>query len=346
MVQKSALLSKYLEQYKKRPTSRVFAPLAEAYRKLGMHDEALKVLKDGIRFNPAYPLGYIILSHCYYDLQNYDHAYDVIRPFVKTNLDNISLQKLFAQICEKIGHLDEALETYKYLLFVNPKDDEIASRVLELEKENYIGPVEENDNIETADSFDVDEENWVQVSFVEKEDEEDTPEAFDDAVDDDDWQMANVTEIESIETNNNALDKFKKDLESDVELEEPDLDDEYYHQDFDNEDEEIVEEVEPSEPIITHTLVDLYLKQNHFDKAIEFLESILKLHPNDEATRKKLLEVQKLASDDEPEEEHDRLLSLVEKSQEREKAQLDKVKIKLEAFLTKIKMEAELRGHQ
>src|SRR5690606_35669981 len=123
MVQKSALLTKYLDLYNKKPTSRVFAPLAETYRKLGMYDEALNILKNGIRYNSTYPLGYIILGNCYYDLEKYDHAYEVVRPFVKTNLDNISLQKLFAQICEKINRPEEALETYKYLLFVNPKDE-------------------------------------------------------------------------------------------------------------------------------------------------------------------------------------------------------------------------------
>ncbi len=129
----SSLLSKYSRLYEKNPRSRVFAPLAESYRKLGMVEEALTVLKEGIKRHPTYVMGYTVLAHCHYDLQNFELAYNTIRPFVSDNLENISLQKLFAKICVNLGYLEEALQTFKYLLLINPKDEYVSEQVKLLE---------------------------------------------------------------------------------------------------------------------------------------------------------------------------------------------------------------------
>ena len=91
---RSSLLTKYAYLYEKNPKSRVFAPLAETYRKLGMLDEAMRILREGIKNHPSYTLGYIVLAHCYYDIQNYELAYNTIRPFTAKNLENLTMQKL------------------------------------------------------------------------------------------------------------------------------------------------------------------------------------------------------------------------------------------------------------
>ena len=46
----SNLLTRYSAQYDKNPKSRVFAPLAETYRVMGMYDDALKILRKGIKY--------------------------------------------------------------------------------------------------------------------------------------------------------------------------------------------------------------------------------------------------------------------------------------------------------
>ena len=45
----SPLLVKYLRAYEQNPKSRVFAPLAEVYRKLGMKEKAFDILKRGLK---------------------------------------------------------------------------------------------------------------------------------------------------------------------------------------------------------------------------------------------------------------------------------------------------------
>ncbi len=280
--------------YEKKPRSRVFAPLAETYRKLGMLDEAIKVLNTGIKQHPSYTLGYIVLANCYFDRQEFELAYNTIRPFVSQNLENITLQKLFAKTCINLGYLDEALQTFKFLLLINPKDSYVSDQIKFLEDDLMVeqfesAPEPETKNLES--SFDEDE--WVQVSFQNNEKIE-YPEENESEGDLSKWVVTKVT---------NPLDDFKKEVSKEnISISEHQLDDEFFHEDYDNESSDVIspdEEVhveklsqnDENTPIITHTLVDLYIKQGHYTQAIGILENIIDLHPNDKASQLKLDEV-------------------------------------------------------
>lgn len=278
---RSSLLSKYSLLYEKNPRSRVFAPLAETYRKLGMLDEAMQILKDGIRNHPSYTLGYIVLANCYFDVQNFELAYNTIRPFVAKNLENITLQKLFAKTCINLGHLEEALQTFKYLLLLNPRDSYVADQVKILEDDLLIDQEEEPSERVLSETADFSEDDWVQVNFNNKEPEEKVEESLSD------WTM----------NDQSPLDKFKSEIAQDkIKLAEHKLDDSFYFEDFDNHSEDVISNLDretgkssdSNSPIITHTLVDLYSSQGHTEKAIQILENILELHPSDKASIDKL----------------------------------------------------------
>lgn len=272
--------------FEKNPRSRVFAPLAETYRKLGMLDEAMQILKEGIRNHPSYTLGYIVLANCYFDIQNFELAYNTIRPFVAKNLENITMQKLFAKTCINLGHLEEALQTFKQLLLLNPKDSYVADQVKVLEDDLLIDQ-------DAEDSFpeqsmvpnDFTEDDWVQVNFNEQQKKE-----------------ASTTDVISEWSMNNKspLEEFKTEVaQNNIQLKEHELDDSFYLEDYDNHSDEVISNIddeigsydEEKGPIITHTLVDLYQSQGHSDKAIQILENILELHPTDSVSLKKLNEL-------------------------------------------------------
>jgi pentatricopeptide repeat protein len=280
----SSLLAKYTLMYEKKPRSRVFAPLAETYRKIGMIDDALEILKNGIKNHPTYTLGYIVLASCYYDLQNFEMAYNTIRPFVAKNLENIRMQKLFAQTCLNLSHLEEALQTFKYLLLMSPRDSYIADQVKILEDDLLVDSDEEYELEDEQEQESFNEDEWVQVSFNKKY------EKVDEELDQ--WNVEKSS----------PLDRFKNEIENEaISVKEHNLDDQFYHEEFDNEDPEVIgiqefknekKENEDEKPFITHTLVDLYCKQNHYDKAIEILQNILEIHPDDKVTQKKLKKLQ------------------------------------------------------
>lgn len=280
--------------YEKKPRSRVFAPLAETYRKLGMIDESLRILEKGIKIHPSYTLGYIVLANCYYDLQNFESAYNAIRAFIPGNLENLKLQKLFAKCCMKLGYLDEALNTYKNLLLLNPKDMFVADQIKLLEDDLIVNQENSTSLQSDSEAVSFDEDNWVSVDFSNSQSKtSQSPEQIE-------W-----------EAEQDQLSKFKRDVEEKrLEIEEKPLDHEFYQEDFDNESENVVtaeeDELVKSQdegPIITHTLVDLYCSQGHFDKAEQILKDILELHPNDLATHNKLSEVQDIMNNSRKEEQ-------------------------------------------
>ncbi len=339
---KSSLLAKYSALFEKNPKSRVFAPLAESYRKLGMLEEALKILRGGIKRHPTYVMGYIVLAHCYFDQQNYELAYNTIRPFVSDNLENISLQKLFAQICINLGYLEEALQTFKYLLLINPKDQYVSEQVKLLEDDLLVQDEKEDSHSPSLDTFDEDEDEWVQVNFSQKaESSNDAEEGLDE------WSVERPT--------NEKLHEFKNSIKNEkLAVEERDIDDEYYYEEYDNEDEKEPENIEAAEdPIITHTLVDLYIRQGYPEKAVEILESILELHPNDKATLKKLEETKGLNSRELlrsqlesslSEESEEDLANIVEaKVKSAKERSLKELENKLSIFLQKIKKTSKER---
>jgi pentatricopeptide repeat protein len=308
---KSSLLTKYSLQYEKKPKSRVFAPLAETYRKLGMHDEALKILRTGIRNHPNYTLGYIVLANVYYDKENFEIAYTTLRPFISKNLENITLQKLFSNICVNLGYLEEALNTFKCLLLINPKDEDVATQVKLLEDDLLIpdedevpkGYIEKRENV-----FDEDDD-WVQVDFNRNNQREEDLKKPEDLIDS--WEVKKIDD--------SVLDGFKSDvMTGKLEVSEHSLDDEYFHEEHDIEASEVISDeadVIENEPIITHTLVELYCKQGYFEKALELLDNILELHPDDIRTQKRKVEVQELLGQGKSDVEshgHSKLLDLVQ----------------------------------
>ena len=291
MAQKSQILDKYLTVLERDPKSRVFAPLAEYYRKSGLLNQAIETLNQGIKHNPNYVLGHLGLAFCYFENGNAKRSYDILSPLIESNRDNLRMLRLYSDICLELNKSDEALETLKYLLFINPKDSEAAEKVKSLENENKrFGPIKFNlqdvlgsdsdsSNIVESVQFNVDEldtslnseksiDEWTKVDLSNEQKEEESL---------DSWSMNEKPKFESetIEEKTEEVERhFKVENQSSK-----------------------VEPTGPSTPVITHTLVDLYCNQGYLDKAKDLLEKILELNPNDLKTKLKLQEIDRVISE-------------------------------------------------
>lgn len=321
------ILLKYKLQLEKNPRSAVFAPLAELYRKSGMIDEALRVLKNGIRHHPNYVAGYLAMAGCYYDLGQYPMAYATLRPLVENQRDNIRLQSLFAKTCMELVHLEEALDAFKYLLFLNPKDKQIAIKVRELEdriekpaaqplrKEQIVFQTE-NIFSEKTDELD----DWQQVNFSGGNGPRE-------AAIEDTWKVAQEPVLP-------VIPEIKPVVEQKVAVPKPS--------------EKIEEQAETSVlPMATHTLVDLYVKQGHYHKAIEILERLIELNPQDSRSllrRKEVMKLKEAADSHLHDNGEDILLAALDQRRADEKEELTKRKInKLEALMHRIRVERSER---
>ena len=310
----SPLFLKYQADFEKNPRSRVFAPLAETYRKLGMTDKAMEILSQGIRYNPSYLMGYLGLAFCYYDLKQFNLAYSTLRALVETNRDNIRLQKLFSDICLELGKKEEALETLKYLLFINPRDKDISVLVQKIEKEvdDKYKPqhkpiiISENEFSENNEVFDLEKLNksdnterndfddWMTVDLSQDSTANTSSSIINkpEIKNYDHWNIKKINEPKSLakeeldeqaDYNSDRNYKVQLDLENDSDpLIEAALKDTYKAP--------YIEQVVKTEiqynrqmhvsnndmPLVTHTLVDLYCGQGHIEKALEAFDYVKK----------------------------------------------------------------------
>lgn len=131
------LIFGYLKKYQDDPTSRIFAPLAEAYRKAGLVSEAIEIAREGLNIHPHFVGGRVALARALFDHQKYEEVADELSAVVQDAPDNLVAQRLLAESCLLLGRVNEALGAYKMLLFFSPHDPETAQIVKELEAQAY-----------------------------------------------------------------------------------------------------------------------------------------------------------------------------------------------------------------
>ena len=104
------------------PRSPVFAALAEAYRKMGLLEEALEVTTKGIKHNPDYVSGLVAHSKILYELKDYRQA---LKFLGKANLlrpENILALRLLGHCHLKMRQYKKSLGAFKKLLIIKPTD--------------------------------------------------------------------------------------------------------------------------------------------------------------------------------------------------------------------------------
>lgn len=131
------MIYRYLKKYQDDPASRIFAPLAESYRKAGLVDEAIEVAREGLKVHPHFAGGRVALARALFDKKLYQEVIDELSPIVQDIPDNLVAQRLLAESFLILGRIVEALGHYKMLLFFAPHDPDTAKIVQELESQAY-----------------------------------------------------------------------------------------------------------------------------------------------------------------------------------------------------------------
>src|SRR3954463_11393280 len=109
------LIYGYLKKFQDDPTSRIFAPLAEAYRKAGLVDEAIEIAREGLRVHPGFVGGRVALAPAPFDKTHYAEVVRELTAVVRDVPDNLVAQRLLAESCLMQGLVAEALGAYKML---------------------------------------------------------------------------------------------------------------------------------------------------------------------------------------------------------------------------------------
>jgi len=124
----------FLERYQKLwdadQTSRVFAPLAEAYRKNGNLHHALQICKQGLNLHPNFAGGWLQIAKIYSDREETHKAIGALKKAVTLAPENIQAHNLLADLYLTQKDPKEALKSFKMVLLLNP-DDSRARKIIE-----------------------------------------------------------------------------------------------------------------------------------------------------------------------------------------------------------------------
>ncbi|MCX7793067.1 MAG: hypothetical protein N2257_01465 [Thermodesulfovibrionales bacterium] len=125
-------IEKLKEKVEKDPLSKLFVPLAEEYRKMGMLDEAISVLLKGLESQPSYMTARVALGKIYLEKKMLREAKEEFKKVVTAIPDNLFALKKIAEISAELGEIPEAIDAYSRILKLNPLDEEAKLNLEEL----------------------------------------------------------------------------------------------------------------------------------------------------------------------------------------------------------------------
>jgi tetratricopeptide (TPR) repeat protein len=124
-IELSPKIEDFHKKLSKDPNSLIFLPLAEEYRKIGMMEEAIFYLEEGLKKNPSYTLAKTTLARCYFDAKNILKAKDLVTDVLREIPDNAIAMKLKGLILLREGKFDEARIQLQEVLKFRPNDQEV-----------------------------------------------------------------------------------------------------------------------------------------------------------------------------------------------------------------------------
>ncbi len=117
-------IEKLKARLEKDPSSKLFVPLAEEYRKAGMYDEAIEVLLKELEKQPGYTTARVSLGKIYLERGQTEKARGEFEKVVAAVPDNLFAQKKLAEIYISTGDSERAVTCLRKVLEINSRDDE------------------------------------------------------------------------------------------------------------------------------------------------------------------------------------------------------------------------------
>jgi competence ComEA-like helix-hairpin-helix protein len=123
------------EKVKENPSTRLFAPLADHYRKKGQIDKAIDTLMRGLSFHPSYTSARVLLARCYEDLGEWEKARKEWKRVLDIDNRNLVALKGMGEICRLFGEYEESRRWFRTYLEEFPDDDSVKERLIELDSD-------------------------------------------------------------------------------------------------------------------------------------------------------------------------------------------------------------------
>lgn len=131
-------LEKLFEKYRLAPDSLVFAPLADACRKLGRLEEAVEICGKGLKHHPDYTSGHVVLGKSLFDMGRKEEASEAFQRVLSLDPDNLVALRFMGLILTEKGELEAAAERFRHFLTLDPANEEIKAKLLGLEEREEV----------------------------------------------------------------------------------------------------------------------------------------------------------------------------------------------------------------
>ncbi len=125
-------IARYSEMLAQDPRSRAFALLAEAHRKAGQHDEAVRVAQEGLKHHPFYLSGRVALARAYFEKGEIAAARLEFEKVTTSAPDNLMAHRHLAEIYISEGKLPEAAKSLRMVILLDPADERAKERLREI----------------------------------------------------------------------------------------------------------------------------------------------------------------------------------------------------------------------
>jgi tetratricopeptide (TPR) repeat protein len=254
-------IDELFERYRRAPGSHVFAPLADAYRKLGLVEEALDICARGLSANPRYASGYVVQGKCQYDAGRADRAEASFRKVLDIDPNNLVALRYLGIIRAGCGDTEGARGFFEQILTLDPGDKDVRQRLDEVQ-ENAEAPanslVDEIEGVLQAERPVAAAAKPALARVGDDDEDEDGEDEDDDDENDDDDNDDDVMELRDT----------KEDFEGSPIL--------------------LGDDSMTSEYIATVTLADIFASQGYTAKALRIYKDVLRRQPDNDEVRRKI----------------------------------------------------------
>lgn len=117
-------IARYRAILAREPSSVVFAPLSEAYRKRGMLSQAIQVCIRGLAHHPNFLSGRVALARALYDAGDIVKARQEAEAVIQSAPENLAALRLLASICRDQGDREGLRRTLGSIVSLDPSDQE------------------------------------------------------------------------------------------------------------------------------------------------------------------------------------------------------------------------------
>jgi tetratricopeptide (TPR) repeat protein len=135
-----------LDRFNRSPESRIFAPLADAYRKKGDVEKAIKICEQGLQRFPDYASARVILGKCYYDNGASERSKTEFERVLELDSENMVALKFLGDIFFAEDNKEKAAGYYNELLSIDPKNKEVKKFLDQLSEEFIPKSIDLNDD--------------------------------------------------------------------------------------------------------------------------------------------------------------------------------------------------------